>query len=89
MCGAKHNYPRREKLVFIIGLGLERECLTYKDIIECFDCTRRTANRLLNQIYDMQYELKYITVEKLCKGTSYEPIKIKIRISRLFKNTDR
>lgn len=85
MPGACHNHPRREKLSFLIGLGLEREQLTYRDLVEYFGCTRRTASRLMTQIYHMQYELKYISVERWGDNSLGEPTSIKIRIRGSYK----
>jgi len=76
MPGAHHNYPRREKLVHLISLGLEREYITAKDISEYFDCTIRTGSRLLNKLNDMQHEIKYIK----CELYKSRPTKIKITI---------
>jgi hypothetical protein len=78
----KHVYPRREKLIFIIGLGLESEYLTAKIISEYFRCTVRSANRLMNTLYDMQHELKYLVIEKSGRCIEGDEKKIRIRLNR-------
>jgi hypothetical protein len=85
MPGAIHNYPRREKLVHLIAIGLEREYMTARDISEYFDCSIRTGHRLLNKLYDIQHELKYIKCEVYKGKGAFNPSKMKIRISSSYE----
>jgi len=82
MPGAHQQTPISEKLVLLIGKGLEREYMGALDIAEIFDCSYKTANRLMLKLYSMKHELNYITCSKIGTGKSHDPIKIKVRLNK-------
>ena len=76
-----HQFPRREKLVHLVGFALTHEHITVNSISKYLDCTIRTAQRLLNMLNDMKHELPYLIIEKSGVGRLGDPFKLRVRIN--------
>jgi hypothetical protein len=82
MPGARQQNQATEKLPLLIGIGLEREYMSADDISAYFDCSRRTASRLMLKLYDMRHDLRYLKVEQSGSGNSFDKLKMKIRLNK-------
>ena len=79
MSGAHHIYSGRERLVHLISLALDHEYINANHISKYFDCTRRTADRLIELIYNMRHELIYLKI-----SLKSRPKRLRIRLNDLF-----
>ena len=56
--------------------------MTVSEIITLFDCSRKTASRLIDKIYDMRFEISFIDVEVIPGVNCHINKKIKIVLSK-------